>query len=102
MSAEDIYQLAKKEVPSIAVGTVYRNLRQMVEAGEIRCIPVQGAPDRYDKTTRNHAHLLCDICGVMRDATLPDLLFELSERTGEDITYYNLNLHYICEKCRKK
>ena len=38
LSADEIFGYAKAEMPSIALGTVYRNLRLMVEDKEIRQI----------------------------------------------------------------
>ena len=38
LTAEEIFQLARRSMPSIAVGTVYRNLRLMAEDGELRRI----------------------------------------------------------------
>ena len=44
-TAEEIYLEAKKFLPSIAVGTVYRNLNRMVADGEIRRISIPGKAD---------------------------------------------------------
>ena len=44
-----IYFLAKQEMPSIAIGTVYRNLNLMVKDEEIRRVQLAGEPDRFDR-----------------------------------------------------
>lgn len=67
LSAEQIYHAAHAQMPSIAVGTVYRNLSIMVEEGEIRRIPVAGGSDRYDRSLHPHDHLLCIRCGAVCD-----------------------------------
>ena len=67
LSADQIYLAAHARMPSIAVGTVYRNLALMVEDGEIRRIAVAGGSDRYDRNLHPHDHLLCTVCGAICD-----------------------------------
>lgn len=101
MTAEEIYFKAKQAEPSIAVGTVYRNLGLMTDAGEIRRIIMQNAPDRYDKTMVPHEHLICQNCGELSDITVSDLKSYLEQQTGIEILGYDLNLKYVCDKCKK-
>ncbi len=100
MKAEEIYMKAKQLQPSIAVGTVYRNLGLMTEAGEIRRISILNAPDRYDKSLHPHEHLICQSCGELTDITVSDLKEYMEEQTGIEILSYELNLRYICDKCK--
>lgn len=101
-TAEMIYARAKAEMPSIAFGTVYRNLKLMVDAGEILHIPVAGEPDRYDKTIRPHEHMQCIECGRVADCDPGDLKSYFSSKIGEEIVSYTLNFFYICNECRQK
>ena len=101
-SAEEIYELAKKKMPSIAVGTVYRNLSLLVESGEVRKIDVPNAPARYDRPQIPHEHLICSLCGGVKDVNIDGLMPILREKTGEDILEYKLALYYVCEKCKNK
>ena len=99
-TAEMIYARAKAEMPSIAFGTVYRNLKLMVDAGEILHIPVAGEPDRYDKTIRPHEHMQCIECGRVADCDPGDLKSYFSSKIGEEIVSYTLNFFYICNEDR--
>ena len=47
-TADEIYEAIVSEHPSVSRGTVYRNLNQLAEEGEIRKILVPGGADRYD------------------------------------------------------
>ena len=58
-TAEEVYRAAKTRMPQIAMGTVYRNLSQLVSEGKIRKIGVPNGPDRYDGCVRAHEHLFC-------------------------------------------
>ena len=102
MSAEEIYMKAKKRFPSIAIGTVYRNLSLMAEAGEIRRIIIPNTPDRFDKSLHPHEHIICDCCNEIKDISVNDLKSYLEEKTGVRISGYNLSLRYICDKCKEK
>lgn len=62
-TAEMVYNCVKKEQPNISLGTVYRNLNQLVEQGVLRRIATPVSGDRFDIRTDPHAHLLCTRCG---------------------------------------
>ena len=66
-TADTIYVNAKKLLPSIALGAVYRNLSIMTEKGEIRRITVPGEPDRFDMDVSRHDHIVCKRCGRVYD-----------------------------------
>lgn len=102
MTAEEIYMKAKQIQPSIAVGTVYRNLGLMSEAGQIRRVSMQNLPDRYDKSLLPHEHITCQKCRLLSDISVTNLKDYLEKQTGIKIIGYDLNLRYICDECIKK
>ncbi len=100
MTAEEVYQEAKKVCPGISLGTVYRNLKLMTEEGEIKRIPIVDGPDRYDRTVAPHDHLLCKVCQKILDLPPLDLKTELFEKIGVEIDSYELTIWYVCPACR--
>ena len=44
-TAEEIYDTAAKECPGLSLGTVYRNLNSLVEAGRVRRVSIPGQAD---------------------------------------------------------
>lgn len=102
LTAEEIYLKAKKLYPTLAVGTVYRNLKLMAEAGEILHIRTPDGADRYDKTVTVHDHMECTQCGIFFDIPTHDILELLREQTGMRVTDYQLNVRGICPKCLKE
>jgi Fe2+ or Zn2+ uptake regulation protein len=102
LSADEIYLLAKAELPSIAVGTVYRNLGLMVAEGLIQKIPMDGEADRFDKNPTRHAHVICERCHTLSDLPLPDIAEVVRQNTGILPTSYTLNVYHICPKCEKQ
>ena len=102
-TAEEIYDLARERMPSLARGTVYRNLGLLVQEGQIRKLEMPDAPARYDRERRPHPHLVCQKCGKVEDLVMPDdMLRPFSLSLGEEITGYDLKLYHICPACRKK
>ena len=99
-TAEEIYDLARKEMPSLARGTVYRNLGLLVEEKQIRKLEMPDAPARYDRERRPHPHLVCQRCGKVEDLTMPEGLLEpLADAHGIALTGYDLKLYHICPAC---
>jgi Fe2+ or Zn2+ uptake regulation protein len=70
-TADWIYEKARKQMPKISLGTVYRNLNQLEDEGMIRSI-VEENMTRYDGNTTLHHHLRCGTCGKLIDIELPD------------------------------
>lgn len=102
MTAEQIYLEAKQILPSIAIGTVYRNLGLMSEAGEILRIEMPGQPDHFDRTVYPHHHCLCTHCGEVYDVPVPDLTEQLEQILGSPVESYDLTVRILCDACRKK
>ena len=101
-TAEEIYAEAKKRMPSIAKGTVYRNLSIMERDGEIGKIEIPCAPARYDKTSRRHEHVICEKCGRVFDLGSEDLTDYFSRLAKRPVTGYRLTLYTVCEDCKKE
>ena len=99
-TAEDIFQEARKQMPKIALGTVYRNLNSLVEDGFIRRVTTSGTPDRFDHIKVKHDHLVCRNCGQIKDVETDGIINQLKSITGEDISSYELNAFYLCEACK--
>ena len=57
-TAEEIYGEAVKDCPGLSLGTVYRNLNSLVDAGRVRRVSIPGKADRFDHTLCWHSHLL--------------------------------------------
>ena len=64
-SADAVYEEVRKDMPGISLGTVYRNLRLLSEAGEISAMDGAGSATRYDGCMDEHYHFRCDRCGVV-------------------------------------
>ncbi len=101
LNAEQIYSMAAKEMPGIALATIYNNLKHLSDHGFIRKIGVADGADFYDKSIKPHDHIICDICGKISDINHGGMKQALERAIGSRITSYELNVHYVCTDCKK-
>lgn len=100
-TAEQVFLELKKTQPKVVLATVYNNLNALCGQKLIRRLHLEGSPDRYDRMQR-HDHLICQRCGKLADVTLADLTGRLEQQLRESITFYDLQVFYICHECRQK
>ena len=102
-TAEWLYEEVRKEIPNISLGTVYRNLRQMKEQGQILELEQTGAYGRFDGNSANHYHFRCEKCGGVFDIEEP-LVLGIDERvernTGFKVSHHRLEFRGLCRDCR--
>ena len=105
-TAEEIYQKLKDEKSTSSRGTVYRNLKELVDEEIIWKIPVTDGADRYDYPYENHNHIVCKICGEVRDFNYDfnskKVLEEIRNQTGMDTKLETIITYGICEDCINK
>ncbi len=104
-SAETIYADVRKRLPHISLGTVYRNLRQLKETGDISELQCSGEFSRFDSNLSRHYHVTCSICGRILDieidpASFKEMEEEVGKKTGFDITSHCAGFHGICHDCK--
>lgn len=99
-SADEIYNECKKIQSNISLGTVYRNLNQLVDLKKIRRIKTQDNIDRFDKNII-HSHAICSKCGIIIDSFV-DYIQKTPKISKFEITDYDLIFNGICEKCKKE
>lgn len=102
-TAETVYKRSRAQIPNISLGTVYRILTELVGSGKVREVSVPGAPSRFDKTTRMHAHFFCRNCGEVTDIELDEnkVLEEASELNDNEIDEAEIIFRGLCPKCAR-
>ncbi|MCL2789625.1 MAG: transcriptional repressor [Desulfobulbus sp.] len=104
-TASELYDLVRKRLPHIGLGTVYRNLELMAEQGMILKIEVGGTQKRFDATTGSHYHIRCSVCGKVDDIDVP-VTHELVVQAADSSSYLILGHHVeftgICHNCQRQ
>lgn len=70
-TANEVYDMVRKRLPRIGLGTVYRNLELLADTGVILKIEVGGTQKRFDATVYPHYHIRCAHCGKVDDIDIP-------------------------------
>lgn len=103
-TAEMVYTQLKPENPALSLGTVYRNLNQLVAEGSLIRLPY--TVERFDATTAPHAHFLCRKCGKVYD--IMDISYDpaLDEKaqlsSGHVVKQHELFFDGTCVNCTEK
>jgi Fe2+ or Zn2+ uptake regulation protein len=66
-TAAEIFEGVNRLDPRSSMATVYRNLHDLVEAGIVREVAVEGRSARFDLKGMPHHHFICDRCGEVEN-----------------------------------
>ena len=99
-NADWVYRETRKQIPNISLGTVYRNLNQLVEGGRILKLKDE-AMVRYDGNTGQHDHFRCSVCGKWYDVKMIDqsIIKSFADKHDFQIESFNLVLEGTCKSC---
>lgn len=100
-TAEAIYHEARKTMPNISLGTVYRNLNFLRTQGLVREVRANDdACSRFEDAIAPHAHFHCHVCQSVLDIPMPEPVANLSWEQEERISRVQaLELH-VTGACR--
>jgi Fe2+ or Zn2+ uptake regulation protein len=103
-TADELYHELRKEFPRISLGTVYRNVRQLVSEGLIQELPVIGGASRFDGEASPHAHFVCRRCGHafdLHDIEVCGLVEGSMTGRGDRVEKLIVELHGVCRNCAR-
>jgi len=101
-TADEIYEMARRRLPRISLGTVYRNLEILARCGLVRQLDT-GPQKRFDGTVREHYHIRCVRCGAVVDCPLkPVISFPGGFRglSEFEIQGHQLEFLGLCPRCK--
>ena len=101
-SAEMIYFDLRETNPNLSLGTVYRNLKLLEELGKIRRVTSYQGTERYDAICGDHAHFLCQRCGMLQDLSCADSLQirqAIHLKGGYTVSKLDITITGICPNC---
>jgi Fur family ferric uptake transcriptional regulator len=95
-----ILDVNKKDL-KIARATVYRTIKQLIEAGLLQKISTTTGKVFYEKSSpkNEHAHLICNKCGKLleiKDIKIRSLLEQYCKKMNFELQYQSIHLHGEC------
>lgn len=103
-TADEVYDAIAREHPHISRGTVYRNLNQLCESGEIRRVEVPDGADRFEHRCHDHYHARCTLCGRIFDVDMEymaDLEQKIRDSHGFEFSGHDIMFKGVCPDCKK-
>lgn len=109
-TAEWVYRQVRRRLPRVSLGTVYRNLRLLVEEGIVKELQGGSEPGsltarlaRFDGNTSAHHHFTCSECGRIHDlAERVDRSIDrrIAARTGLEVSHHRIEFYGRCRACQ--
>lgn len=101
-TAAEIHSALLPEMPSLSLGTVYRNLEVLVAEGDIDEVACAVGPARYDGNASPHHHFHCERCGRILDVEVPvgrSLTKRLTREHGLRSQRVRISFFGLCPEC---
>jgi Fe2+ or Zn2+ uptake regulation protein len=102
-TAVEIFEAVNRTDPRSSRATTYNNLRDLVRAGLVREVAVEGRAARFDAKGLLHHHFICDRCGNVEDIEWYDVPRPATRSLGKRIVRdCELIFRGLCTKCAAK
>ena len=104
LTANDIFEDARRILPGISFATVYNSLRYLKNEGLIAEVRMGTDATRYDRKLTRHDHAICSDCGKLVDLelTIPgELLGEAAAKSKFEAESIELILRGLCPDCSR-
>jgi Fe2+ or Zn2+ uptake regulation protein len=99
-TAAEIFAAVNRVDPRSSRATTYNNLRDLVRAGLVREVAVEGRAARFDVKSMRHHHFICDRCGNVEDLEWYDVPRPPAGSLGKRILREcELIFRGLCPKC---
>jgi len=101
-TADTVHARLRRSMSSLSHATVYRVLQFLENEGLVRRFSTTDGVGRFDANISRHQHLVCRMCGRMRDfeeRTLSLLSLPLQPTAGFVAEALDIRIVGICEQC---
>jgi Fe2+ or Zn2+ uptake regulation protein len=101
-TAAEIFEAVNRVDPRTSRATTYNNLRDLVQAGLVREVAVEGRAARFDAKGMRHHHFICDRCGNVEDMEWYDVPGPAAVSLGKRVLREcELIFRGLCTKCAR-
>ena len=98
-TADMVYQSIREELPNISLGTVYRNLRFLVDQGDALSLKLGDGREHFDGHVEPHYHFICTKCGDVEDIFMDELNIceEAAKHCSGEIKGHSTYFYGLCK-----
>ena len=104
-SAQQIHELLAAKGDRVGLATVYRNLQQLAESGDVDVLRMGDENVYRACEPHHHHHIVCRRCGRTAELTgdeVDDWLRTVTARHGFTMNDHSLELVGVCTECAKE
>ena len=99
-TAAEIFEAVNRVDSRSSRATIYNNLRDLVQAGLVREVAMEGRAARFDAKGIRHHHFICDRCGNIEDMEWYDVPRPAAASLGKRVLREcELIFRGLCTKC---
>ena len=102
LTADDVFQEVKKTQPNISLGTVYRNLDLLTQAGTLEKAVFSDGKSRFEFAGEHHHHLICLNCGMTVDipvCPVGEEILSFMRETNFQACHHHFEVYGYCAQC---
>lgn len=102
LTADDVFQEVKKVQPNISLGTVYRNLELLTQAGTLAKAVFSDGKSRFEYAGEHHHHLICLCCGSAVDipvCPVGEELISFMRNSKFQACHHHFEVYGYCAQC---
>jgi Fur family transcriptional regulator, peroxide stress response regulator len=101
---ELIYEQVRQRIPSISLGTIYKNVKTFLDSGVLKEVTLHHGSLRLESNMTPHHHLVCSSCKAIFDieeaAVEPVQLRQTRLPAGFSIQQCRVEFVGVCKSCK--
>lgn len=98
LGPREVLEAAVTTVPGLGIATVYRTIKELVDAGEIVPVELPGENTRYEVSGKHHHHHFhCNKCSGVFEVEVCN--FDATVPKGFRLEDHEVILYGLCDNC---
>ena len=101
---EELQQLIEGDGFRVSRSTVYNTVELLMDAKMLRRHVFEGMQAQYERITLPHTHLICTVCGKVKEVRDPNFAAFMNARrfNAFNTDHYSLYVYGTCSTCARK
>ncbi|MCL2381423.1 MAG: transcriptional repressor [Treponema sp.] len=101
-TAQWVHRRLKQQFPELSLGTVYRNIKVLLEEGVLASAGVVHGKEHFDGKIDPHPHAVCKRCGLILDLAVEEVSAHVPVTIpGFAVDARNTVFYGFCAKCKE-